>query len=65
MSVIQSLGVKEQIKTILESGGFLRDVETYLKEHFPRIRGISKRSIRRYCRAHGLSRFLVQRLNKK
>ena len=35
MSVIASLGVKEEIKNILDSGGFLRDVQQHLQAKFP------------------------------
>lgn len=66
MSSIDSLEVQEEIQTILESGGFLRDVEIYLKKEFPNItRGLSRRSIRRYCLKQGLRRFSAQRLDKK
>ena len=65
MSTIASLGVKEEIKNILNSGGFLRDVQQYLQGKFPQKRnGISRRSIRRYCQANGLRRFSSKRLNK-
>jgi hypothetical protein len=66
MSTIESLGVKEEIKNILDSGGFLRDVQKYLETHFPRrSRGISKRSVRRYCQRNGLRRFSAKKLDKK
>lgn len=46
MSTIASLGVKEEIKNILDFGGFLRDVQEYLRSKFPHKRyGISKRSV--------------------
>ena len=65
MSTIASLGVKEEIKKILESGGFLRDVQQYLQRKFPQKRyGISRRSVRRYCQANGLRRYSSKWLNK-
>ena len=65
MSTVASLGVKEEIKNILDSGGFLRDVQQYLQRKFPHKRyGMSRRSIRRYCQANGLRRYSSKRLNK-
>ena len=65
MSVISSLGVKDEIKSILDAGGFLRDVQEYLQNTFPRIRyGISRRSVRRYCEVNGLRRFFAKTLDK-
>lgn len=66
MSVIDSLNVHDEIRNILEAGGFLRDVETYLRKEFPGIfRGISRRSIRRYCQINGLRRFCAEKLDRK
>ena len=64
MSVIASLGVKEEVKNILDSGGFLRDVQQHLQAKFPQIRGISRRSVRRYCQTNGLRRFSAKKLSK-
>jgi len=65
MSAIASLGVKEEIKNILDSGGFLRDVQQYLQRKFTHKRyGISRRSVRRYCQANGLRRYSSKKLNK-
>ena len=64
MSVIASLGVKEEIKNILDSGGFLRDVQQHLQAKFPQIRGISRRSVRRYCQTNALRRFSAKKLSK-
>ena len=64
MSVIASLGVKEEIKNILDSGGFLRNVQQHLQAKFPQIRGISRRSVRRYCQTNGLRRFSAKKLSK-
>lgn len=65
MSAIASLGVKDEIKSILDSGGFLRDVEQHLKTNFPQMHyGISRRSVRRYCQANGLRRFSAKLLDK-
>lgn len=65
MSTIASLGVKEEVKNILDSGGFLRDVQEYLRSKFPHKRyGISKRSVRRYCQVNGLRRYSSKKLNK-
>ena len=65
MSTIASLGVKEEVKNILDSGGFLRDVQEYLRSKFPHKRyGISKRSARRYCQVNGLRRYSSKKLNK-
>ena len=61
MSVIASLGVKEEIKNILDSGGFFRDVQA----KFPQICGISRRSVCRYCQTNGLRRFSAKKLSKK
>ena len=63
--IIDFLGVKEDIKHILDSGGFLRDVEKHLRRKYPNFRGISKRSIHRYCQQHGLRRFLTRKLDKE
>ena len=49
MSTIASLGVKAEIKNILDSGGFFREVQQYmyLQRKFPHKRyGISRRSVR-------------------
>ena len=35
MSKIASLGIREEIKNILDSGGFFRDVQQYLQMKFP------------------------------
>ena len=43
MSVISSLGVKEEEKKILDCGGFLRDVEEHLKLKFPHILNVESR----------------------
>ena len=65
MSTIASLGVKEEIKNILDSGGFFRDVQQYLQRKFRHKRyGISRRSVRRYCQDHGLRRYSSKKLNK-
>ena len=64
MCVIASLGVKEEIKNILDSGGFLRDVQQHLQAKFPQIRGISRRSVRRYCQTNGLRGFSAKKLSK-
>ena len=64
MSVIASLGVKEEIKNILDSGGFLRDVQQHLQAKFRQIRGISRRSVRRCCQTNGLRRFSAKKLTK-
>ena len=63
MSIIAPLGVKEEIKNILESGGFFRDVQQYLQRKFPHKRyGISRRSVRRYCQANGPRRYSSKKL---
>ena len=64
MSVIASLGVTEEIKNIVDSGGFLRDVQQYLQAKFRQISGISRRSVRRYCQTNGLRRFSAKKLSK-
>ena len=64
MSVIASLGVTEEIKNIVDSGGFLRDVQQHLQAKCRQIRGISRRSVRRYCQTNGLRRFLAKKLSK-
>ena len=64
ISVIASLGVKEEIKNILDSGGFLEDVQQHLQAKFRQIRGISRRSFRRYCQTNGLRRFSAKKLSK-
>ena len=65
MSTIASLGVKEEIKNILDSGEFFRDVQQYFQRKFPhKCYGISRRSVRRYCQANGLQRYSSKRLNK-
>ena len=47
MSTIASLGVKAEIKIILDSGGFFREVQQYLQRKFPHKRyGISRRNVR-------------------
>lgn len=62
MNVIENLKVDTKIKEILDSGGFFRDVESYLRRSFPYVsRGISRRSIRRYCRSIDLRRFSARR----
>ena len=61
---IASLGVTEEIKNIVDSGGFLRDVQQHLQAKFRQIRGISRRSVRRYCQTNGLRRFSAKKLRK-
>ena len=61
---IASLGVTEEIKNIVDSGGFLRDVQQHLQAKCRQIRGISRRSVRRYCQTNGLRRFLAKKLSK-
>ena len=58
MSAIASLGAKEEMKNILDSGGFFGDVQQYSQRKFPHKRnGISRRNVRRYCQASGLRRY--------
>ena len=58
MAAISALKKKEEIKTILDVGGHHKDVAKYLKEACPGItRGISVRSVRRFCQKENISRF--------
>ena len=65
MSTIASLGIKEEKKNILDSGGFFRDVQQCLQMKFPHKRyGISRRSVHRYCQANDLRRYSSKKLEK-
>ena len=61
MSVIASLGVNKEIKNIIDSDGF---VQQHLQAKILQIRGISRRSVRRYCQTNGLRRFSAKTLCK-
>ena len=65
MAKIASLGITEEIKDIVASGGFQRDVSKYLKTRFPEAVGISERSVRRFCSDNGLKRFSCKQFDKK
>lgn len=58
MAAISALNRKEEIKSILDVGGHHKDVVEYLKKACPEVtRGISVRSVRRYCHKENISRF--------
>lgn len=58
MAAILALKKKEEIKNILDVGGHHKDVAKYLKQACPGItRGISVRSVRRFCQKENISRF--------
>ena len=58
MAAISALNRKEEIKSILDVGGHHKDVVKYLKQACPEVtRGISVRSVRRYCHKENISRF--------
>ena len=58
MAAISALNRKEEIKSILDVGGHHKDVVKYLEQACPEVtRGISVRSVRRYCHKENISRF--------
>ena len=60
MATISALAKEKrsEIKELLDVGGHYKDVVEYLKETFPDVsRGISLRSVRRYCKKENLVRF--------
>ena len=66
-STIASLGVKEEIKNVLDSGGFYRDVQQYLQRKFPHKRYVTEFQREVFvdnCQANGLRRYSSRKLNK-
>ena len=65
MATISALAREKrgEIKELLDVGGHYKEVVEYLKETFPDVsRGISLRSVRRYCKKENLARFFSKKI---
>ena len=56
MSSLVDICSKEDILRLLENGATYSDVSHELRYRFPNIRGLSSRTVRRFCNEHHISR---------
>ena len=63
MAVIEELGLLPYVERRIRSGAKQKTIVEELRALFPGVRGISVRSVKRFCSNHGLHR--TMRLNDR
>ena len=64
MSILENLVQPNWVGNLIRQGHSHESISSYLQDLYPNTRGISSRSVRRYCRNHGITRLTDEELDE-